>query len=129
MPPSLIKFERTASPAGSIEFSRNPPKKGGYSRNSNLMQPKDLSDGGEAYVYTKGPEEQIRRLYWPNLPATDHNNYMSFVRNVAVGGSNTFTFTDYDGQTYTARIWNAENIESMPVGHERESLTVVLRLE
>ncbi|GAB4486031.1 MAG: hypothetical protein OHK006_13250 [Thermodesulfovibrionales bacterium] len=124
-----IKFERTSAPTGSVEFSRN-PSPGDYHRNTQYMQPKDLSDGDELYSYDKSlAARNFRTLRWKNISATDLSNFMTFLNTVAVGIKNNFTFTDYDGSTYTARIWNADDIESSPVFTDRESLTIVLRLE
>lgn len=41
----------------------------------------------------------------------------------------TFTYTDIDDNELTVRIWNGDEITSAPVACNRESLTVVLRVE
>jgi hypothetical protein len=123
-----IKFERVSAPTGSIEFNRNPSGKD-YSRKTAYLQPKDLSDGGDYYSYDKGiSAKNTRRLYWGNISKTDYDNFITFL-GVVAGFKYNFTFTDYDGSSYTARILNSDNIESGPVGTNRESLTVELLIE
>ncbi|MBI5075640.1 MAG: hypothetical protein HZB62_10820 [Nitrospirae bacterium] len=125
---ALIKFERTSAPTGSVQFARNPGP-GSYSRKTEYMQPKERSNGGDLYSYDKGiSPDRFRTLSWKNISATDLANFMTFL-GVVVGIKENFTFTDYDGATYTARIWNADDIQSAPVATGRESLTVVLRIE
>ena len=123
-----IKFERTTVPTCSVEFSRN-PSPGDYSRKIAYMQPKDRANGGDLYCYDKGLDpENTRKLHWRNIPSTDHANFLTFL-GIVKGAKYNFTFTDYDGSTYTARITNGEAIESAPVMTGRESLTVELMFE
>lgn len=124
----FIRFERTTAPIGFVQFSRNPGK-GNYSRVRRYRQPIDYAGGGELYVYDKGDKEDERELRWPNISTQDYLNFMTFLDTVAVGAKNSFTFTDYDGATHTARIINAGDISSAPVMTGRESLTIRLRLE
>jgi hypothetical protein len=125
---ALIKFERTAAPAGSVQFSRN-PSPGDYRRTLQYMQPKDYSNSGDLYSYNKAINpKNYRTLKWKNIPAADYAGFMTFLTAVA-GSAYNFTFTDTDGATYTARITNADNIQSQPVVTGRESLTIELVLE
>lgn len=123
-----IKFARASAPVGSVEFSRN-PSAADYERTISYAQPRDRSDGGDWYIYDKALSPQsFRTLHWKNIPVADYTAFMTFL-GVVVGAKNNFTFTDYDGTTYTARIWNADELRSKPVFTNRESLTVVLKLE
>lgn len=125
---ALIKFERVSAPVGSVEFTYH-PKPGDYTRKLDIKQVKESSAGNEIYVYDKGNSEEFRTLKFTNLPEADLTNFLNFVLNVVNGASYSFTFTDYDGGTDTARIWNADDIISSPVGLSRENLTVILRIE
>lgn len=123
-----IKFERTAAPIGSVEFSRN-PSRGDYDRATKYKQPQDYSDGGDLYIYDKGIAAEGRKyLRWRSISDADYSNFMTFL-SIVVGAKYNFTFTDYDGATATARIINADEIASAPVAPGRESLTVELRIE
>lgn len=125
---ATIKFERTSAPVGSVEFTYH-PRVGDYNRSLNINQIKEVSAGKEVYAYDKGNDEDIRTLKFSNLPEADLTNLIDFVQNVVRGAAYTFTFTDYDGDIFTARIWNAENITSAPRGLLREDFTVILRIE
>lgn len=122
-----IKFDRTVAPIGSVEFSRNPKTKGGYSRALKFLQPSaETSDA--IYSYDKGQTRDTRTLIWDNIPLADYDNFITFLTDIAKGKSNTFNFTDYDGSVYSeSRIMNANDFQSAPVAHERESFTVVIR--
>lgn len=121
-----IKFQRTSAPTGSVEFSRNPSiTSGSYRRQKQYAQPTDFADGGDIYIYDKGIVKTIITLTWPNIPTADYTNFTTFL-GVVVGAKYNFTFTDIDGATYTARIYNAADITSAPVATGRESLTIEL---
>ena len=104
---SLIRFERLSAPVGYVQFTRNPAI-GDYQRKTEYMQPKDYANDGSLYCYDKGigPKEH-RTLKWKNIPSADLSAFLTFLSTVAVGAVNNFTFTDFDGTTYTARITNA----------------------
>ena len=123
-----IKFERTEAPIGSVTFSRA-PSRGNLTRSLKFAQPKDLTDGTDVYIYDKGPIQEDESLHWHNIPKVDYVNFIDFVKNVVNGAMETFTYTDIDDNELTVRIWNAEDITSAPVAFNRESLTVVLRVE
>lgn len=123
-----IKFERTAAPVGSIEFSLNPTY-GDYKRSYNHLQPKTFTAGGVFYSYNKGLKRKIIDLSWATLPASEYVAFITFLDNIAKGSHNTFTFTDFEGATHTARILNADEIDSEPVAGDRESFDVVLLIE
>lgn len=123
-----IKFARASAPVCSVEFSRN-PSPGDYERTVGYRQPIDYAVGGDPYIYDKSlGAENVRTLHWRNIPATDYTNFLTFL-GLVVGAKYSFTFTDTDGATYTARIINPNEIESAPVYTGRESLTIKLRFE
>ena len=123
-----IKFSRVSAPSGSIEFSLNPTY-GDYGRTYKHLQPKTFTAGGVFYSYNKGLKREMISLSWATLPASEYTAFISFLDNVAEGCHNTFTFTDFDGSTHTARILNADDISSAPVAGDRESVDVVLLIE
>ncbi len=92
------------------------------------MQPVDYADGGDLYVYDKGVVKDYRSLTFHSLPEDDLINYLTFLDAVE-GSKYTFTFTDTDGLTYTARIVNSDNIQSAPIVTGRESVTIDLLLD
>ena len=105
---SLITFERVAAPAASWNPSVNPDFEG-YWQGRKWYQPKDLSDGGSPYIYSKG-EVRKRYLQWTMLPDADLTDLLAFVADME-GGRYKFTFTDVDSVDYMAsRILNAGNV-------------------
>lgn len=123
-----IKFERLSSPVGSVTFSRDPDISG-YKRKTQYFQPKDFSAGGDFYIYQKTSDpKKFRTLVFSDISTEDLSNFTSFLENVAVGSLNAFIFTDRDGSSYIARIWNSENIESSPQLANRESLSIELMI-
>jgi len=124
-----IKFERLSAPTGSVEFTRNPSQREGhYQRTVKYLQPKEYSDGGVLYSYNKGIVQNTKRLVFNNNPASDFTNLLTFL-GVVIGITYNFTFTDYDGATYTARIINSDDLQSSPIATERESFTIELLIE
>jgi hypothetical protein len=101
---SLITFARVAAPAGSFSPTVNPDF-GGYMQGRQWYQPKNLSDGGDPYIYSKG-EKGKRYLKWTCLPDADLTLLLAFEAAMS-GGRYKFTFTDVDTTAYTAsRILN-----------------------
>lgn len=121
---ALIKFERLTAPTGSVNFSRNPSY--GSGEPYKFRQPKDMSDGGDLYSYDKGVVEDLFELTWNSLPDTDWTNLDNFIRNVAVGIKNSFTYYDKDSNTYTV-VLESEDVDFRPVRYNRYSGTLVLR--
>jgi hypothetical protein len=124
-----IKFERIASPVGFVTFSREPDISG-YKRKTQFFQPKSFSNGGDLYVYNKGLEtKKFRTLFFSDISVDDLANFMYFFESIAFGSLNSFLFTDRDGTTLPAIIWNSDDIESTPQLANRESLTVELMID
>lgn len=96
---SLITFT-CASPSASWTPSRN-PKYDGYAQTEEHYQPLDFA-GSDLYSYDHG-HTHGRTLEWSALPAAEMTTLLAFVAAMH-GGVHTFTFTDYDSTTYTARI-------------------------
>src|SRR3990167_213721 len=118
-----IKFQRTSAPTGSVEFSRNPSIiNNDYERKRQYFQPKDRADGGDLYVYDKGVAKNYISLRWSNISKSDYDNLITFL-GIIVCAKYNFTFTDYDGLTYTARVMNGNEIRSAPVATGRDSVT------
>ena len=93
------------------------------------MQPKDLADGGDMYIYDKGiAAKDYISLDFRNNSKSDYTNLMTFI-GVVVGSKYNFTFTDFDGTTRTARIMNSNDLKSAPVATDRESFMVELLIE
>jgi len=126
---AAVKFERTSAPVCSVEFSRNPTIKGGDSGTIGYLQPKDRSDGGDWYIYDKGIDpENYRHLSFENNPELDWTNFKTFLAAV-IGSVYNFTFTDPGGNTYTARVWNADNIPWRYVATGRMAFEIELMIE
>ena len=125
-----IKFQRTSAPIGSVEFQRNPSVTNkDYQRKWQYLQPQDFADGGDVYIYDKGiAAKNYITLNFRNNPKSDYTNLMTFL-GIVVGSKYNFTFTDFDGTAYTARIINSDDIQSAPVATDRESLAVELLIE
>lgn len=67
------------------------------------------SEGRQLYAYNKGITEQFINLVFERLPQDDHDNFDNWLKNVAVGPLNTFTYTDEDGNDHTVRLMDTEN--------------------
>jgi len=104
----IIAFYRGTAPAGSFLPSRNPDYSG-YQQGRQWYQPKNISDGGDPYIYSKG-EKGKRYIKWSYLPDADLTDLLAFVASMS-GGRYKFLFTDVDGTLYTAsRIRNADSL-------------------
>ncbi|HSW62164.1 MAG TPA: hypothetical protein VLH56_02415 [Dissulfurispiraceae bacterium] len=109
----LITFARVAAPSGNFSPTVNPDY-AGYQQGRQWYQPKDLSDGGDPYVYSKGKKGK-RYLKWGTLPDADLTSLLTFVAAMA-GGRYMFTFTDVDAAVYaSARIINSGNMSHREV--------------
>jgi len=121
---SLIAFDRAAAPAGSFSPTVNPDYSG-YQQGRQWYQPKNLSDSGDPYVYSKG-EKGKRYIKWSYLPDADLVDLLAFVASMS-GGRYKFTLTDVDGTLYTAsRILNsgALTYRSMVNGYNEVELEI-----
>jgi len=88
----------------------------------------DYSEGGQAYCYDKGIEEQFFNLTFKNASQTDFNNFENWLKNVAVGPKNSFTYTDRESNNHTVRLVDVKN----PLRKVRQhdfSGTIILRKE
>ena len=125
---ATIKFERVAAPTGSVSFTFNPIY-GDYSRTLRFNQVNTSSAGKKVFVYDKENPNSFIRLKFTNIPTADITSFLTFINDVIDGSNFTFTFTDFDGTTKIVRLWNADDIVIIPLGDDRESLTVLLRIE
>ena len=123
-----IKFARTLSPIGSVEFRRNPSVTGGIKRKKQYFQPKDYSDSGDLYIYDKGVVKDYLTLTFTNNDKADYTDLMTFI-GIVIGAKYDFTYYDSDGYARTARIMNSDDLQSAPVMTNRESFSVELLLE
>jgi hypothetical protein len=69
----------------------------------------DYSEGGELYAYDKGIEEQFFHLVFERIPQADFDNFEDWLKTIAVGPKNTFTYTDEDSADHTVRLMDAKN--------------------
>lgn len=69
----------------------------------------DYSEGKQLYAYNKGVEEKFFNLVFQRLNATDYANFEEWLTDIAVGPTNTFTFTDEDSVDHTVRLLDTEN--------------------
>lgn len=102
-----VKFERTTAPTGSVEFSANPSY--GGSEPLKFCQPKDYTNGGVLYSYTKGVNEKTFELSWSFMPEADYQDMITFFEDVIDGAAHPFTYTDENAATHTVRLLT-ENI-------------------
>lgn len=125
-----VKFSRGTTPTGSVEFSRNPSVTNGDDTETvGYLQPKDRADGGDWYISDKGVSpENYKSLLFSNNPESDWDNLKTFLA-AMVGALYNFTFTDSDGGTHTARIWNAENLQCKRIATGRVSFLIELLIE
>lgn len=123
---SKIKFEKTSSPAGSVQFSRNPSY--GSAKPFEFRQPKDYSDGGSIYVYNKGLIENTFELLFNNMPESDYQNMEGFFKNIIQGSKYNFTYYDENGTAHTARLMD-ESIDFQINGYNRRTGSITLRKE
>lgn len=71
--------------------------------------PVDYSAGGQLYAYNKGIQERFVNLEYDGLTPTDYDNYDNWLLTVAIGPTNTFTYTDEDGAAHTVRLLDTVN--------------------
>jgi len=90
--------------------------------------PVDYSEGGQLYAYDKGIEEQFFNLVFERIPKADYDNVDDWLKNIAVGPKNTFTYTDEDSANHTVRLLDTKN-PLREVAHELYSGTIHLREE
>jgi hypothetical protein len=121
---ALIKFERLTAPTGTVNFTKNPLY--GLGKPYRFRQPRDLSDGGDQYVYDKGVTEEIFELSWKTMKEEDWTVLDSFIRNVAEGAKNTFTYYDEDGNTHTVRL-ESEVVDFREIRNQLYKGTLKLR--
>jgi len=90
--------------------------------------PVDYSEGGQLYAYDKGIEEQFFNIVFERIPQVDFDNFEDWLKNIAVGPKNTFTYTDEDANDHTVRLMNTQN-SLKGVAAEMFSGTINLRKE
>ena len=88
----------------------------------------DFSEGNQIYTLDKNVIGQLYKLYFKNLSQTDYNNFSDWLRNIAVGPKNTFTYKDEDGNNNTVRLLNTKN-PLKKISHENFKGTIELRKE
>ena len=121
---ALIKFQRTSSPTGLWQPSRNPSY--GSGEPFEFLQPKDLSDGGDLYCYNKGLVDDTFELVFNSMSETDYQNLKSFLQTVAVGASNDFVYTDENGVNYTV-LCLTEKVEYPKTAYGRRQGELTLK--
>jgi len=121
---ALIKFERTETPSGSVEFSRNPSY--GSGEPFRFRQPQDITCGGVVYSYDKGIIEETIELKFEHMPETDYQGMIDFFRNVVKGKSYIFTYLDETGAGHTCMLLN-DSINFSKESFGRRAGTLKLR--
>ena len=69
----------------------------------------DYSEGKQLYAYDKGVQEQFYNIILERNPQADYDNFDDWLKNIAVGPKNTFTYTDEDSGSHTVRLMNTKN--------------------
>jgi hypothetical protein len=90
--------------------------------------PVDYSEGKQLYAYNKGVEEQFFYLDFDRICQADYDNIDTWLRTVAVGPLNTFTFTDESSANHTVRMMDVKN-PLKEIGSGQFSGTITLRKE
>jgi len=90
--------------------------------------PVDYSEGGQLYAYAKGIQEQFFNLVFERIPQADFDSFEDWLKDIAVGPKNAFTYTDEDGNNHTVRLMNTKN-PLIEVATEMFSGTINLREE
>ena len=94
----------------SVTFSKDsttvtlPSPKPGSTAREVKTQVSALTAGGERYVYDKGIDSFFIDLTFESLNNTEKANLLSFFHTTVDAMAETFTYTDSNGSTYTARF-------------------------
>lgn len=121
----LIKFERTATPIGSVDFTVNPDY--GLAKPKRPRQPMDMTDGGTPYYYDKGVTEQFIKLPFKDMPKVDYDAMNDFFENVTNWKEHSFTYWDENGASYTALL-ESDELGWPLTGFESYTGTLKLRI-
>lgn len=92
---TLVKGETTVTLPGPI---------GGSAVNHVKHQGIGLTAGGTRYAYDKGVDRYEVELSWEMLSDTEKTAILDFFHDDVDGVAETWTYTDVDGNTYTARF-------------------------
>jgi len=76
--------------------------------------------GGGRYTYDQGVDVKIMQLTWLALRESEKTALQSFFEDTADGMKESFTYTDHEGNDWTAYFDQAE-LEFVEVGDERAS--------
>jgi hypothetical protein len=99
---AFARFERTSAPAGYVQFSRNPSN---ASKDPiEYLAPQDWSNGGTLYSCNKGLVRRTFELTWSGMSDADYQSLVTFFETVAVVSRYSFTFTDWNGSTFTVKF-------------------------
>lgn len=88
----------------------------------------DLTEARQMYAYEKGIHIAWHNLVFEKLDQADFDNFEDWIKNVAVGSKNTFTYTDESGTSHTVRLMNTKN-PLKAISHNKFSGTIQLREE
>jgi len=99
-----------------------------YRPEESLAQVKSYTEGGTLVVQDLGAGDAIILLSFRNLSTTERDNLYSFWKNTVDGASTTFTFTEPDASTFTAR-WMDDVFDFQMDTEGRWSGTITLRDE
>ena len=105
-------------------FENDPPR-GSYAINRKWMNPQAASGGGENFEYDKSLVRDIETLKWNIMTVNDVTALLAFLDAVD-GSANPFDYTDVNGVTRPAIIWNSDEIRSYPIQILREGITIEL---
>ena len=119
-----IAYFDDAEVVSKVAFSKNP--RYGLGKPLRLLQPKDLSDGGDPYVYNKGVDEELFEMSWSSMKEADWMILRFFYRYIVQGAANSFIYYDEDGVAHTVLFEN-ESLDFREVRHERFKGTIELR--
>jgi len=93
-----------------------------------LTQAHIYTEGGTLVIQDLGTARQEQTFVFARLTTTEKDNLESFYTTTVVGAKETFTFTDVDAATHTARWMDTEFKPTMEYTN-RWSLSITLRYE
>jgi len=76
--------------------------------------------GGGRYVYDQGVETQIVQLVWAALRESEKDALQGFFEDDANGMKESFTYTDHEGDDWTA-YFDQPELEFVEIGDQRAS--------
>jgi hypothetical protein len=125
--PIIFSYTGT-SPATVVTFQSGPDM-GDFSVKKSWMAPEVWAAGKEdSFVFDKGIVKLFHIINAGQMKTEDYVSLMTFL-DVVDGISNSWDYTDPSGASWTARFWNAQELNASRVRHGREDMQIILLIE